>query len=250
MILTLVNKELRSLFVSPLAWALLAVLQIVMAWIFLLRLDAFMELQPRIAQLANAPGATELIVAPLFSAVAMVLMMAVPLLSMRLIAEERRNRTMALLMSAPISMTQIVLGKYVGLVTFLIVPTALALAMGASLMLGTHLDTGLLAANGLGLLLLLATFAAVGLFASSLTRQPVVAAVLALGLLLASWLASLANPDPAGLMQMISITRRFESFNAGMIDSADVVWHLAVIVAFLALSVRQLDRDRLAGQVL
>lgn len=250
MILTLARKELHALFVSPLAWVLLAVLQVVMAWIFLLRLDAFMELQPRLAQLSNAPGATELIVAPSFSAAAMVMMMAVPLLSMRLIAEERRNRTMTLLMSAPISMTQIVLGKYAGLVAFLLLPAALATAMGASLTIGTHLDIGLLGTNALGLGLLLATFAAVGLFASSIARQPVVAAVLALGMLLASWLASLANPDPTSLVQMISITRRFESFNAGMIDSADVIWHIVAIAAFLALSIRQLDRDRLVGQAL
>jgi len=243
----LAAKELRSLFVSPLAWVLLALLQIVTAWIFLMRLDAFMELQPRLAQLANAPGATELIVAPTFSAMAMVLMMAVPLLSMRLIAEERRNRTMALLMSAPISMTQIVLGKFVGLFIFLALPVALVATMGLALALGTQLDLGLLAANALGLALLLATFTAVGLFASSLTRQPVIAALLALGLLLGSWLASLAGADPGSLMQMLSVTRRFESLNAGMIDSGDVVWHMLAIIVFLALAIRQLDRDRLVG---
>lgn len=247
MIRTLAAKELRSLFVSPLAWVLLALLQVVTAWIFLMRLDAFMELQPRLAQLANAPGATELIVAPTFSATAMVLMMAVPLLSMRLIAEERRNRTMTLLMSAPISMTQIVLGKFVGLFVFLMIPVVLVAAMGSALALGTQIDLGLLAANALGLALLLATFTAVGLFASSLTRQPVVAAVLALGLLLGSWLTSLAIADPASLMQMLSVTRRFESFNAGMIDSGDVLWHLLAIIVFLALAIRQLDRDRLVG---
>jgi ABC-2 type transport system permease protein len=250
MIRTIAAKELRSLFVSPLAWVLLAVLQVVMAWIFLLRLDAFMELQPRLAQLANAPGATELIVAATFSAAAMILMMAVPLLSMRLIAEERRNRTMSLLMSAPVSMTQIVLGKFAGLVAFLLVPVILLASMGMTLGLGTQVDFGLIATNALGLALLVATFAAVGLFASSLTRQPVAAAVLALGLLLGSWLASMATPDPTSVLQMISVTRRFESFNAGMIDSSDVVWHAIVIAAFLALTIRQLDRDRLVGQAL
>lgn len=250
MIRTLAAKELHALFVAPLAWVLLALLQVVLAWIFLLRLDAFMELQPRLAQLANAPGATELVVAPTFSAAAMVLMMVVPLLSMRLIAEERRNRTMTLLMSAPLSMTQIVLGKFLGLFVFLCIPVALATLLGLALAAGTQVDVGLLAANVIGLGLLLATFAAVGLFASSLTRQPVVAAVLALGLLLGSWLASFASPDSASLVQLLSVTRRFESFNAGMVDSANVVWHLAVIGAFLALAIRQLDRDRLVGQVL
>lgn len=247
MIRTLAAKELRSLFVSPLACVLLALLQIVTAWIFLMRLDAFMELQPRLAQLANAPGATELIVAPTFSAAAMVLMMAVPLLSMRLIAEERRNRTMSFLISAPVSMTQIVLGKFVGLYVFLTIPVVLVAVMGSSLAFGTQIDVGLLGANALGLALLLATFTAVGLFASSVTRQPVVAAVLALGLLLGSWLVSLAGADPGSPLQLLSVTRRFESFNAGMIDSGDVVWHILAIVVFLALAIRRLDRDRLVG---
>jgi len=248
MIRTLAAKELRSLFVSPLAWVLLAVVQIVMAWVYLMRLDAFMELQPRLAQLANAPGATELIVAPVFSAAAVVLMMTVPLLSMRLIAEERRNRTMTLLISAPVSMTQIVLGKFLGLAAFLLLPVAMVALMGFTLGAGADIDTGLIAANTLGLALLLCTFAAVGLFASSLTRQPIVAAVVALGLMLASWLASLANPDPSSVLQMVSMTRRFESFNAGLVDSADLIWHLLVIAAFLVLTIRQLDRDRLVGQ--
>lgn len=120
---------------------------------------------------------------------------------------------------------------------FLLLPAVLATTMGAALSIGTHLDIGLLATNAFGFVLLLATFAAVGLFASSVTRQPIVAAVLTLGILLGSWMASLANPDPTSLVQMISITRRFESFNAGMIDSADIVWHAAVIAAFLALSI-------------
>ena len=101
-----------------------------------------------------------------------------------------------------------------------------------------------------GFVLRVGTFAAVGVFAWMVTRQPIVAAVLTRVILLGSWMASLANPDPTSLVQMISITRRFESFNAGMIDSADIVWHAAVIAAFLALSIRRLDRDRLVGQAL
>jgi ABC-2 type transport system permease protein len=248
MIRVIAGKELKSLFASPLAWIVLAVLQLILAWVFLMRLDTFLELQPRLAQLANAPGATEIVLAPLFSAAAVVLLMATPILAMRAIAEERRNRTMTLLVSAPISMTAIVLGKFVGLVLFLLLPVLMAIVMSAALLAGGEIDAGLVGANAIGLALLVATFAAVGLFASSLTSQPIIAAVLALGLLLASWLASLANPDPASIAQMLSVTRRFESFNAGMFDSADAAWHLLAIALFLGLTIRRLDRDRLVGQ--
>ena len=250
MIFTLAGKELRSLFASPLAWVVLAALQLVLAWVFLMRLDSFMELQPRLAQLANAPGVSEVVIAPLYSAAAVVLMIATPLLAMRLIAEERRNRTMTFLVSAPISMTHIVLGKFIGLVLFLLLPIILITVMGMVLRVGAAIDFGLIAANVLGLALLLGTFAAVGVFASSLTHQPIIAAIIALGLLVGSWLASLANPDPSSLMQMISVTRRFESFNAGLIDSGDVIWQVLAMTAFLILTIRQLDRDRLVGQAI
>jgi ABC-2 type transport system permease protein len=250
MIVALAGKELRTLFASPLAWAVLAVLQLVLAWVFLMRLDSFMELQPRLAQLANAPGVTEVVIAPVYSAGAVVLMIATPLLAMRLIAEERRNRTMTLLVSAPISMTQIVLGKFAGLVLFLLPPVVLMTLMGLVLTVGADIDLGLIAANVFGVVLLLATFAAVGIFASSLTRQPIVAAIIGLAVLVGSWLASLANPDPASLVQMVSVTRRFESFNAGLIDSGDIAWQLLATTAFLVLTIRQLDRDRLVGQAL
>jgi ABC-2 type transport system permease protein len=174
--------------------------------------------------------------------------MTAPILGMRLIAEERRNRTMTLLLSAPVSMTQIVLGKYIGLCAFLLLPVALASAMGLALRAGGRVDLGLLGANALGLTLLLATFAAVALFASTLTRQPLIAAIVALGILLASWLASLGNPDSAQLVQWLSVTRRFEAFNSGIIDSANLVWHAVAIVLFLLLAIRRLDRDRLVGQ--
>ena len=120
--------------------------------------------------------------------------------------------------------------------------------VGYALPAGGPIDLGLLGANALGLTLLLATFAAVGLFASSLTSQPIIAAVLALGVLLASWLASLANPDSANAIQLLSVTRRFETFNAGLVDSADLVWHALAIGLFLVLTIRRLDRDRLVGQ--
>ena len=169
------------------------------------------------------------------------------MLTMRSIAEERRNRTMTLLVSSPVSMTQIVVGKFCGLCAFLFVPLTFTAAMGASLGIGTELDFALILANVIGLALLIATFAAVGLFASSLTVQPIIAGIIALAVLLASWLASLANPDPASLVQMLSVTRRFESFNNGIVDSADAIWHVLAIALFLALTVRRLDRDRLIG---
>jgi len=100
MIQTIVAKELRALFTSPLAWVILAFLQIILAWIFLTRVDYFLTIQPQLARVPNAPGLSEIVVVPMFGIASIVLLMSVPLLTMRLIAEERRNRTMTMLMSA------------------------------------------------------------------------------------------------------------------------------------------------------
>lgn len=247
MIRVIAMKELSALFAAPLAWIVLAALQLVLAYLFLMRLDGFLELQPRLAQLAHAPGATEMVIAPFFSGTAVVLMMATPLLSMRLIADERRNQTMTLLLSSPISMTQIVLGKFAGLVAFLLLVVGMATVMALSLSLGASLDPGLLASNVAGLALLVTTFAAVGLWMSSLTPNPVVAAVGTLAMLLASWLLAQANADPGSVTALLSVTRRFEAFNRGIVGSADLIWHLVVIGLLIALTVRRLDRDRLLG---
>ena len=99
MIFTIAGKELKSLFASPLAWVVLTVMQLILGYVFLRRLDDFLQLQSQLSRLANPPGASELVAAPVFGTAAGVLLFAVPLLAMRLVAEERRNQTMALLLS-------------------------------------------------------------------------------------------------------------------------------------------------------
>lgn len=91
MILAIASKELKSLFISPLAWFLLALIQIILTWVFLGRLDAYLHVQPQLQQIANSPGFTEIIVTPVFAMAALLLLMIVPLLTMRLLAEERKK---------------------------------------------------------------------------------------------------------------------------------------------------------------
>ncbi|MGH8750260.1 MAG: ABC transporter permease [Burkholderiales bacterium] len=247
MIFTVAAKELKTLFATPLAWIVIALLQLVFAWIFLTSLNTFLGVQPQLLQLSNPPGATEFIAAPLFGSVAIVLLMAVPLLSMRLIAEERRNQTLPFLFSAPLSMSEIILGKFLGLLLFLTLIIGLAALMALSLGLGTQPDYGLIAGNVLGLLLLLACYAALGLFISCLAAQPVVAAMLTLGALLGLWIIDAAAGAPDSWLHWLSLLKHFENFNRGLIDTADVAFLLLFTVVFLALAIRRLDADRLRG---
>ena len=247
MVFTLAAKELKSLFAALLAWLILAIVQLLLAWIFLSRLDTFLLLQPQLVQLTRPPGVTEVVLAPLFGSAAVLIMMAVPLLSMRLIAEERRNQTMPLLLSAPLSMTEIVIGKFVGLMLFLAALIGLSALMAFSLYVGTAPDVGLLAGNLLGLLLLSACYAALGLYVSCLTSHPVLAAVGTLGALLGFWVIDVAAGIPESLLNWFSLLKHFESFNRGLIDSADLAFLLLFTLTFLALAIRRLDADRLRG---
>lgn len=248
MIGTIASREFRGLFLSPLAWTVLAVVSFIMAWIFLLQVDQFMVLQPRLAAYPAAPGVTDLVAAPLYNSAAIILLLVVPLMSMRLVAEERRSGTLTLLRSAPVSVTDIVLGKYLGLLGFLGVLLALVALMPLSLGVGTTLDYGKWAAGALGLGLLLAAFGAAGLFMSTLTRQPVIAAVSSFGLLLMLWLIDLAgHGDSAatGASQYLSMLTHYQALLKGTFNSGDVVYYLLVIVGFLVFSIRKLDADRL-----
>ena len=118
MIWVIARREIAALFLSPLAWVILAVIQVILGYMFLTNLENFFLLQPQLIRLENTPGVTDLVVSPLMQVAAIILLMVMPLITMRALAEEKRQRTLSLLISAPVSMTEIVLGKYCGLVAF------------------------------------------------------------------------------------------------------------------------------------
>jgi ABC-2 type transport system permease protein len=256
MIFTIAAKELKTLFASPLAWVVLCVAQIIIAFVFLRGLDSFLQAQSQLATMAGAPGASEMVAAPAFAIAAALLLFAVPLLAMRLIAEERRNQTMVMLMSAPLSMTDIVLGKFLGLLLFLMLIVAMTALMPLSLAGSTRLDYGQLAGLTAGLVLLAASFAAISLFVSSLTAHPVAAAIGAFAVILGMMLAGDAAAEglrargwtvAASLAQMLSPIKNFEPFGKGVLDTHAIACSVLLIAVFLILAIRQLDSARLRG---
>ncbi len=254
MINTIAGKELKALFSSPLAWIVLTLLQLILGFGFLTRVENFMQIQPQLLQAPNPPGITEWVVVPIYATCAIIMLFAVPLLAMRLIAEERRNQTMVLLMSAPLSMTEIVLGKFCGLLGFLLLIVGVTTLMPLALLAGGRLDFGLLASVVGGIALLAACFAAVGLYASSLTAQPISAAIIAFCLLLGMLLTGETASDglrergwtvPAALAQVLSPLKNFESFAKGSLDSYSIACMVLLTAVFLVLSIRRLDAARL-----
>ena len=247
MIFIIARKEFRSLLAMPSTWLILGALQFILAWFFLARVDAFLQVQTQLAQIANAPGATLAVATPLFGTVALIMMMLIPVFTMRLVAEERRNHTLTLLLTAPVSGLHIVLGKFFGLLLFLLLIIASCTLMVGTLAAGTHLDSGLLLCNALGILLLAASYAALGLYISSLTAQPVVAAIAALAVLFGLWLAEISATDSNNTWQVLAPSRHFHSFNVGLLNSADLIFFLLFSATFLLLTVRRLHNNRVYG---
>lgn len=249
MIFRIALLELRRLFLSPLAWSILAVEQLILAYFFLIGLDNYVALQPRLAAVAGAPGVTDLVAAPLFGNASIFLLFAVPMMTMRLVSEERRAQTLTLLFSAPVSMSEIVLGKFLGVVVFFLILVGLIAVMPLSLLVGGGLDFGMLASGVLGMVLLVASFIAVGLFMSSLTAQPTIAAVSTFGVLLLLWIIDWAGSsrvaELGSVLSYLSMLRHYEPLLKGMFNTSDVVYYLLFIATFLILTIRRLDAERL-----
>lgn len=247
MITSIALRELRSMFLLPLAWTVLAVIQLILAWSFFTQIDFFFNIQSQLATLPNAPGVTDLVVMPTFEVASIILLMVTPLLTMRLISEERRNGSIALLLSSPISMTEIVLGKFTGIVLFMLIFITMISLMPLSLLMGTELDLGKLAAGMFALMLLLSAFSAAGLYLSSLTSNPVVAAISSFGLLLLLWIINSNTGDASNTLDQLSLLGHFAPMLRGLIDTADVAYFILFIATFLLLTIRQLDSQRLQG---
>ena len=209
------------------------------------QLQSFSIMQGQLANTTNAPGLTEVAITPVFSVAAVVILFSVPLLTMRLIAEERRNQTMIFLISAPISMTQIILGKFFATVIFLEIIFVIACLMCFSVLPGGTLDFGLVFSCLLGISLLGGTFSAIGLFVSCLTNHPVVAAILSLAIALGLWIINLTAPDPESVLNLISIFSHWEPFLEGTIAVKNITYFILIISVFIILSIRRLDADRL-----
>lgn len=243
--------EWRRMFYSPLAWSLLAVVLFILGWVFLLGLSEYISLvQPQTAMLDDPPGVTELVVAALYLWAGFIMLAVMPLLTMRSFAEERAYQTLVLLTSAPLSSAQIVLGKFLGLVLFVLLMVGLLTLMPLALAPFVSLDWGMLAAAVVGLVLLLSSFAAAGLFLSALARQPVVAAVTTFGFLLflvVLYLSGNSQSHGSEAFRYLSHIGHFLAFLEGMFNSSDVVYYLLFIIGFLVLTIRKLDNERLQG---
>ena len=250
MSLVIARNELRRLFVQPLAWVLLAVALALLAYFFLLTLQGFLVLMPKIAGNPANPGVTDLVALPLLRAIASVLLLLVPLLGMRAFAGDRQSGALPLLLVSGLSDVRIVLGKYFGLLAYLVVLIGLALAMPLSLQIGTTLDLARLAAAGLGLVLFAGALVAVAVCASVYTQQPVVAAGFALVLNILLWMLDTGaryEGVTTNFVNYLALSTHLEPFLHGIVASVDIVYFVLLAGVALTFAARRLATARARG---
>lgn len=249
MIFTIAAREIRSMFLSPMAWAIIGVVQFILAWLFATSFQDFLIYQqPRLHLYSIPVGVTDFVVVPTYHAAAFIMMFTIPLITMRIISEEKRSKSISLLLSAPLSMTEIVVGKYLGVIAFLGIMTLIFTLMPLSILFAGSIDWGLFASTFIGTFMMIAACAAIGVFMSSLTAQPTIAAISTFGAILLLWILYLATGNAThtySVMSYLSMLHHLQAFERGVFSTSDFIYYLLVIILFIVLSIRRLDGDRL-----
>jgi ABC-2 type transport system permease protein len=251
-ILAITNKELRVYFTSPMAYVVIAMFLLVNGYLFYnivmfaaeqgMRMMQFQQSLPQI-------NVNEMIFRPIFHNMAIIMILTLPMLTMRLLAEEKKARTTELLMTSPVTLNQIILGKY--LATVLVFASMLLLTgfMPAMMEYFADLKWVPVLTGYLGLLLLGGVFLSLGLLASSLTENQVIAGFVGFGLILLIWLLGwMAKADSGSAVSSVigylSVGEHFDSFVKGLIDTGDLIYLLSLITVGLFFTHRVLESQR------
>jgi ABC-2 type transport system permease protein len=191
------------------------------------------------------------LIRPLLLNATVVMLFLLPMLTMRTYSEEKRSGTMELLLTAPITDLEIIVGKFLGALTLYSVMLLVTIVYVGILFAYSDPEWRPIGAGYLGLLLLGGGFISFGLFVSSLTRNQIVAAVgtfsLVLILWIIDWLADQAGPTTRTIVSYLSITQHFEDFAKGIIDTKHVVYYLTFIIFGLFLTAKSVDTERWRG---
>ena len=248
------KKELRLYFTSPVAYIVLTIFLFLTGLFFSAIFSGFTRASMQVAmnpQMGRDLNVTDSVLRPLLGNMSIILLFLLPLVTMRLFAEERRSGTIELLLTYPVRDGAVLIGKYVAALTLYGAMVAGTLAFPAMLAYFTRVEWAPFATGYLGLLLMGAMFLAVGLFVSSLTENQIVAAIVTIGILLALWIVSwMADfvPSPYGaVLTHLSIIEHNDTFAKGVLDTKDVIYYLDFTALALFLTLRSLEARRWNG---
>jgi ABC-2 type transport system permease protein len=230
--LAIARKEFNSYLTSPMAYVVTGIFLILSGVFFGISSSTYLE--------TSVKG--------FLDTGSLVLLLLAAVLTMRLIAEERKIGTLELLLTAPVRDSEIILGKFLGSLGILTVMLVLTLYYPLLLFIFGDPDIGPIFTGYLGLYLLGGTCLAIGLFASSVTNNQVVSAVVAGGILFALWFIGLAAnylPESIGeVINFFSLSYYFSDFVTGIIDTRGIVFYISIAALFLFLAIRSLENSR------
>jgi ABC-2 type transport system permease protein len=247
---TVCRRELYAYFVSPIAWVLLTIFAFLSGAFTYLISAAFLRasLEGQMSGQSFPMNVNEQVIAPLFSNMAVVGLFLIPLISMRLFAEEKRQGTIELLVTSPVHDVEIILGKWLSAVLMYGALLVVLLADYSFLFIYGNPDWKPVATGFLGILLQGACLLAFGTFISTLTRNQIVAGAigfaLALVLWILNWTTSFGNSDTVQVLNYLSIVSHMDSFSRGVIDTKDLIYYASMIFFGLFLTARSLESLR------
>jgi ABC-2 type transport system permease protein len=247
----IIAKELRSYFVSPVVYVVGAVFLLIVGFLSYLYVVVAGQQAIQLMQMQGQAqiNLNDLIFRNLFASVRFVLLIILPILTMRLFSEEKKLRTFEFLMTSPIGLNEIVSGKFMSVFLVFLGLLGLTGMIPLTMTLFSDFDWYPILTGYLGLALLGALFLAVGVLASALTENQIVAAFVSFGLLLFLWLmaglGSLLGDTTAGqIVSYISFMEHYDHLVRGLVDTKDLVYFVSAIVLMLFLAHRVIDSTR------
>jgi ABC-2 type transport system permease protein len=247
---TIARRDFRAYFNSPIAYIVIAGFMVIMGWMFFFNLSHFnlQNMQYQQFNMGKGTSITDGIIRPLYGNMNVIFLFLVPFITMRLFAEERKQHTIELLMTSPVTLTQIILGKFLSSFLLVAVMLSFTLVYPIVLFLTGNPDLGPIVTSYIGTLLLASCYLSLGVLFSSLTENQIVAGALtfAAGLFfwLISWATQAAGPVWSDVLMYLSLINHYNNFSQGLINSSDVIFYLSFMGIGLFLTHRVLDSFR------
>jgi ABC-2 type transport system permease protein len=249
-VLLICQKELKSYFASPIAYAVLALFGLIFGFGFYTATRDFVRFsfQSQMMGGGQTMNVNEQIIRPLLGFASTVALFLIPMITMRLFAEEKKSGTIELLLTSPITDTEIILGKWLGALLLYLCVLAMSMINIALLFAWGKPDLKPVLVAYLGLLLQGGCLLAIGTFISTTTRNQIVAGGVTfftcLLLWLLSWFTAFDSTVPAQVVNYLSIVTHFENFGKGVLDSKDVVFYISFIFFALFATSRSMESLR------
>ena len=249
-VLLICRKELKSYFASPIAYAVLALFGLIFGFGFYTATRDFVRFsfQSQMMGGGQTMNVNEQIIRPLLGFASTVALFLIPMITMRLFAEEKKSGTIELLLTSPVSDNQIILGKWLGAMLLYLCVLGMSMINIALLFAWGKPDLKPVLVAYLGLLLQGGCLLAIGTFISTTTKNQIVAGgvtfFVCLLLWLLSWFTAFDSTVPAQVVNYLSIVTHFENFGKGVLDSKDVVFYISFIFFALFATSRSMESLR------